>query len=41
MIGFTVSWYADFKLKENGYIACHQKSLNAPRKYIKNEKLYN
>ncbi|MDE1475694.1 DUF1240 domain-containing protein [Xenorhabdus bovienii] len=39
VISFPVSWYADFKLKENGYITCYKKSLNAPNKYVKNKKL--
>ncbi|WP_390902832.1 DUF1240 domain-containing protein [Xenorhabdus bovienii] len=39
VISFPVSWYADFKLKENGYITCYKKSLNVPNKYVKNKKL--
>ncbi|MEQ1964442.1 DUF1240 domain-containing protein [Xenorhabdus khoisanae] len=39
VISFPVSWYADSKLKENGYINCHKKSLNAPSKYVKNKNL--
>ncbi|MDE9498550.1 DUF1240 domain-containing protein [Xenorhabdus bovienii] len=43
ILGFVISlpvyWYGDFKLKENGYITCYKKSISAPQKYAKNEKL--
>ncbi|WP_074025041.1 DUF1240 domain-containing protein [Xenorhabdus eapokensis] len=35
ILSFPVSWHADLKLKENGYITCYKKSLNAPKKYVK------
>ncbi|CDH05360.1 conserved hypothetical protein [Xenorhabdus bovienii str. oregonense] len=43
ILGFVISlpiyWYGDFKLKQNGYINCYKKSISAPQKYAKNEKL--
>ncbi|MDC9594388.1 DUF1240 domain-containing protein [Xenorhabdus sp. IM139775] len=40
-ISFPMSWYADLKLKEYGYVTCYKKSFNAPSKYVKNENLCN
>ncbi|OTA20528.1 membrane protein [Xenorhabdus beddingii] len=39
VISFPLYWYGDLKLKENGYITCYKKSISAPQKYVKNEKL--